>query len=159
SRVSLMSCAVMGPYFVNVELVSIRSRARRTAASMTRVRYVPPPTWPPPPDWLPPADDWKPVVGWMPRGAGLKLGPDGTSYLLPSPPGIGRAPDEPSDDEQDQIHLRVVTRMLATWARAVRLDAHSYYQAAVRADWTDWAIERMEDWSPTTNDLARAMEE
>jgi hypothetical protein len=49
--------------------------------------------------------------------------------------------------------------MLAMWARAVQADAHSYWQAAVRANWIDWAIEKMEEWSPDERDLRRALEQ
>jgi hypothetical protein len=49
--------------------------------------------------------------------------------------------------------------MLGMWARAVLADAHSYWQAAVRADWTDWAIDKMEDWSPDQRELPPALEQ
>lgn len=55
-------------------------------------------------------------------------------------------------------HHRVVVRMLALWARSVQRDAHSYYLAASKAAWTDRAIDYGEDWSPTEDDLARAIE-
>lgn len=45
------------------------------------------------------------------------------------------------------------------WARAVQKDAHSYYQAAMRAAWTDRAIDHGEDWSPDEGDLEVALEE
>ncbi|MFJ4633771.1 hypothetical protein [Streptomyces sp. NPDC088847] len=53
----------------------------------------------------------------------------------------------------------VVVRMLALWARSVERDAHSYYQAASKATWTDRAIDYGEEWSPTEGDLARAIED
>jgi len=49
--------------------------------------------------------------------------------------------------------------MLAMWARAVQADAHSYWQAAVRANWMDWAIDKMEEWSPDERDLPPALEQ
>ena len=39
--------------------------------------------------------------------------------------------------------------MAAMWCRATLEDAHAYYQRARQAAWANWAIERMEDWSPT----------
>jgi len=49
------------------------------------------------------------------------------------------------------------------WARAVQADAHSYWQAAMRAAWTDWAIERgvgyTEEWWPGEEDLPPALEQ
>jgi hypothetical protein len=53
----------------------------------------------------------------------------------------------------------VARRMLGRWARAVQRDAHIYYLAAMRVSWMDWAIDRGEDWSPTEDDLAEALEE
>lgn len=49
--------------------------------------------------------------------------------------------------------------MLALWARSVQRDAHSYYQAASKAAWTDRAIDYGEEWSPTEDDLARVIED
>lgn len=49
--------------------------------------------------------------------------------------------------------------MLGMWARAVQADAHSYWQAAMRAAWIDWAIEKMEEWSPHERDLPPALEQ
>jgi hypothetical protein len=49
--------------------------------------------------------------------------------------------------------------MLAMWARAAQADAHSYWQAAVRANWMDWAIDKLEEWSPDERDLPSALEQ
>ncbi|MFJ9870950.1 hypothetical protein [Streptomyces sp. NPDC101165] len=65
---------------------------------------------------------------------------------------------EPPADALDARH-RVVVRMLALWARSVQRDAHSYYQAASKAVWTDRAIDHGEEWSPTEDDLARVIED
>lgn len=51
------------------------------------------------------------------------------------------------------------TTMAAIWCRATLSEAHRYYQAALRADWTNWAIERGEDWSPSEAGLRRSIEE
>jgi len=48
--------------------------------------------------------------------------------------------------------------MSAMWCRATLRGAHRYYQVANRADWTTWAIERMEDWSPTEDDWSQSVE-
>ncbi|WP_155123649.1 hypothetical protein [Actinoplanes sp. SE50/110] len=119
--------------------------------------YIPPPSWPPPANWRPPFDDWTPPEFWQP-GRGIPMTPDGDLYLLPPIPGEA-APVEPTAEEQDAIHLRRVTRMLSIWAREVQRAAHSYYQATVKAEWTDRAIEYMEDWSPTEANLREALEE
>ncbi|WP_281965045.1 hypothetical protein [Serinicoccus marinus] len=44
--------------------------------------------------------------------------------------------------------------MAAMWCRATLEDAHLYYQRARQAAWANWAIERMEDWSPSEAELA-----
>ncbi len=44
--------------------------------------------------------------------------------------------------------------MAAMWCRTVLDDAHIYYQRARQAAWANWAIERMEDWSPTEAEFA-----
>jgi hypothetical protein len=49
--------------------------------------------------------------------------------------------------------------MVAIWANAVMAGALSYYQAALKAAWTDRAIEYAEDWSPTPKDLRRALDQ
>lgn len=123
--------------------------------------YVPPPAWPPPPEWPPPVDEWTPPLDWTPHpGRGVRIPPDGTGLLLlPPPGGEHEPPAEPPIEEQEKIHERVVKRMLAMWARAVQRDAHSYYQAAMKAAWTDRAIDYGEDWSPSEADLAVALEE
>jgi hypothetical protein len=128
---------------------------------MCLMGYIPPQGWPPPPDWPPPADDWTPPAGWAPRPErGLRIPPDGQGVLLSPPPGADDAvPAEPSIEEQQRIHQRMVDRMLGMWAREVRRDAHSYYQAAMRAAWTDRAIDYAEDWSPSEHDLAVRIEE
>lgn len=59
----------------------------------------------------------------------------------------------------EEEQLRTAERMLGMWARGVQKDAHSYYQAAMRAAWTDEAIDYGEDWSPDEQDLAFALEE
>lgn len=126
------------------------------------MRYFPPPNWPPPNDWPPPADDWTPPHGWEPRFQGLHISPDGDGYYLsaPQPENPRRKPsEEPTPGEEEAIHLRRVTRMLGMWARDVQRATHSYYQAAMKAAWTDRAIEYMEEWSPDQNDLSIALEE
>lgn len=45
--------------------------------------------------------------------------------------------------------------MAAMWCRTTLDDAHAYYQAARQAAWANWAIERIEDWSPTEAEFAR----
>ncbi|WP_433919783.1 hypothetical protein OIE50_38735 [Streptomyces canus] len=79
--------------------------------------------------------------------------------LLPGLPGAEdpSAPESPADTAD--VHHRVVVRMLALWARSVQRDAHSYYQAASKAAWTDRAIDYGEEWSPTEDDLARVIED
>jgi hypothetical protein len=49
--------------------------------------------------------------------------------------------------------------MLGMWARAVQADAHSYWQAAVRANLMDWAIDKMEEWSPDVRHMPPALEQ
>lgn len=49
--------------------------------------------------------------------------------------------------------------MAATWCRATLADAHWYYQAASQATWANWAVERMEDWSPTEAEFARCVQD
>lgn len=48
--------------------------------------------------------------------------------------------------------------MAAMWCRTTLDDAHAYYQSARHAAWANWAIERMEDWSPTEDDFQRAVQ-
>ncbi|MFF5188762.1 hypothetical protein ACFY30_34190 [Streptomyces sp. NPDC000345] len=79
--------------------------------------------------------------------------------LLPGPPDAeGPSSLEPPADVADARDC-VVVRMLALWARSVQRDAHSYYQAASKAVWTDRAIDYGEEWSPTEDDLARVLED
>jgi hypothetical protein len=75
------------------------------------------------------------------------------------PEGEDEIQAEPPIEEQRRMYQRVVERMLALWARAVQQDSHSYYQAAMKAAWTDRAIDYGEDWSPSEADLAVALEE
>lgn len=49
--------------------------------------------------------------------------------------------------------------MASLWCRTVLDDAHIYYQAARHASWANWAIERMEDWSPTETEFQRCVQE
>jgi hypothetical protein len=122
--------------------------------------YLPPLDWPPPPEWDPPNDMWKPPPGWRPRTSGAPISPEGESYLLRPPPGSpSHERPEPDEDEQARLNKAVATRMLALWARTLMSSAHSYYQAACRAAWTDRAIEYGEDWSPTTDDLRKALDQ
>ncbi|MGW7425825.1 hypothetical protein ACWGJB_38335 [Streptomyces sp. NPDC054813] len=79
--------------------------------------------------------------------------------LLPGPPDAeGPSSLEPPADVAD-ARDRVVVRMLALWARSVQRDAHSYYQAASKAVWTDRAIDYGEEWSPAEGDLAWVLED
>jgi hypothetical protein len=118
--------------------------------------YLPPHEWPPKEHDRPPVDDWMPPPLWEPKSQ-VPLSPLG-QWLLPLPP--GEAPRPPrSVAERQEDHRRVVRRMLAMWARAVQADAHSYWQAAVRANWMDWAIDKMEEWSPDVRDMPPALEQ
>lgn len=78
--------------------------------------------------------------------------------LLPAPGAEEPSALEPPADATG-ARYRVVVRMLALWARSVQRDAHSYYQAAIKAAWTDRAIDYGEEWSPTEDDLARVLED
>ncbi|MGW1496801.1 hypothetical protein [Streptomyces sp. NPDC002402] len=122
--------------------------------------YIAPREWPPPAGWPPPSDDWTPPAGWTPDAhRPVRIPPDGQGVLLPGLPGAeGPSALEPPADAADVRH-RVVVRMLALWARSVQRDAHSYYQAASKAVWTDRAIDYGEEWSPTEDDLARVIED
>ncbi|MFD0191903.1 hypothetical protein ACFVG1_31280 [Streptomyces bacillaris] len=89
----------------------------------------------------------------------VRIPPDGHGVLLPGLPDAEDASElETLADAADARH-RVVVRMLALWARSVQRDAHSYYQAASKAVWTDRAIDYGEEWSPTEDDLARVIED
>ncbi|MFZ3595030.1 hypothetical protein [Streptomyces sp. BH104] len=79
--------------------------------------------------------------------------------LLPGLPGAQDSSAPESPDAAADAHHRVVVRMLALWARSVQRDAHSYYQAAIKAAWIDRAIDYGEEWSPTEDDLAQALED
>ncbi|MEU6306969.1 hypothetical protein [Streptomyces chartreusis] len=122
--------------------------------------YTPPLEWPPPVGWPPPSDDWMPPTGWTPDARRpVRIPPDGHGVLLPGLPDAEELPaHEPPGDAAD-ARDRVVVRMLALWARSVQCDAHSYYQAASKAAWTDRAIDYGEEWSPTEHHLARVIEE
>jgi hypothetical protein len=102
--------------------------------------YLPPAGWPPKDCDRPPVDDWMPPRYWEPYLNRLPLSPLGGLLLIPPPPGAESRPL--SVEEQEEAHRRVVRRMLGMWARAVQADAHSYWQAAVRANWMDWAIDK-----------------
>ena len=117
--------------------------------------YSPPGEWPPKHYDRPPVDDWMPPQYWEPK-PGLPLSPLG-DLLIPPPPGVESRPR--SVEEQEEDHRRVVGRFLGMWARAVQADAHSYWQAAVRANLMDWAIDKMEEWSPDERDLPPALEQ
>jgi hypothetical protein len=118
--------------------------------------YSPPVGWPPKLYDRPPADDWMPPEYWEPNPNRPLLSPLG-QWFIPLPPGV--TPKTLSADEQAEVNRRTVRRMLAMWARAVEADAHSYWQAAMRAAWMDWAIEKMEEWSPEERDLPPALEQ
>jgi hypothetical protein len=92
---------------------------------------------------------------WEPRNQ-VPLSPLG-QWVLAHPEGKPRPPL--SEAEQETEHSRVVKRMLGMWARTVQADAHSYWQAAMRAAWIDWAIDKMEEWSPSERDLPPALEQ
>lgn len=83
---------------------------------------------------------------------------DGSIILLQSPGAPtrrhGRTPEGEEEAKRD-----VATRMVAIWAETVMSSAHSYYQAAMKAAWTDRAIGYDEDWSPPLQDLTRALEQ
>lgn len=85
------------------------------------------PSWPP----TDPFDDrkpWRPVLpGRAERGFPVAIGIGGLGH-----------PDV----------------MAAMWCRTTLEDAHVYYQRARQAAWANWAIERMEDWSPTETQFA-----
>ncbi len=117
--------------------------------------YLPPHEWPPKDYDRPPVDDWMPPPHWEPRNQ-VPLSLLG-QWVLPHPEGKPRPPL--SEAEQDTEHSRVVKRMLGMWARTVQADAHSYWQAAMRAAWIDWAIDKMEEWSPSERDLPPALEQ
>jgi hypothetical protein len=96
-----------------------------------------------------------PTPYWEPSNQ-VPLSPLG-QWVLPHPE---RKPRPPlSEAEQETEHSRVVKRMLGMWARTVQADAHSYWQAAMRAAWIDWAIDKMEKWSPSERDLPPALEQ
>jgi hypothetical protein len=117
--------------------------------------YLPPHEWPPKDYDRPPVDDWMPPPYWEPRNQ-VPLSPLG-QWVLPHPEGKPRPPL--SEAEHETEHSRVVKRMLGMWARTVQADAHSYWQAAMRAAWIDWAIDKAEEWSPTERDLPPALEQ
>jgi hypothetical protein len=119
--------------------------------------YSPPGGWPPNHHHRPPVDDWMPPPFWEPKLDRLPLSPLGGLLFIPPPPGAD--PRSLSVEEQEEAHRRVVRRMLGMWARAVQADAHSYWQAAVRANWMDWAIDKIEEWSPDERDLPPALEQ
>jgi hypothetical protein len=119
--------------------------------------YLPPHDWPPKDHDQPPVDNWMPPPYWEPDLNRLPLSPLGSLLVIPPPSGAKSSP--PSVEDQEENHQRVVRRMLAIWARAVQADAHSYWQAAARANWMDWAIDKMEEWSPDERDLPPALEQ
>jgi hypothetical protein len=124
--------------------------------------YVPPREWPPPLDWPPPCDDWRPPEFWTPRHDRPPLPPSGRGVLIkPDPAALASVVDDSAvvdeSEAEEQTRTQAV-RMLAVWARAVRREAHSYYQAALRVSWIDRAIDYAEDWSPSEEDLAQALE-
>jgi len=43
--------------------------------------------------------------------------------------------------------------MLVTWASESLRSSQRYYRTARLVNWTDWAIDKGEDWSPTERDL------
>lgn len=43
--------------------------------------------------------------------------------------------------------------MVVTWAREVLRSGQRYYRLARLVAWTDWAIDKGEDWSPSERDL------
>ncbi len=120
------------------------------------MEYVPPPTWPPPPNWPPPCDDWQPARAGA-KG-GWPLSPDGSIVLLQEPGTPARSHIRTPEDAE-AVKRAVATRMVAMWAETVMSSAHSYYQAAMKAVWTDRAIEHAEDWSPPLDSLTRALEQ
>lgn len=123
------------------------------------MRYFPPLSWPPKQWDKPPVDNWTPPEHWEPNRDRLPLAPEGR-YLVVSPLG-GQSPvsEANTNDEAPAVHQRLAKRMLGTWARATQADANSYYQAAMRAAWTDRAIDYGEDWSPDERDLSTALEQ
>lgn len=49
--------------------------------------------------------------------------------------------------------------MASLWCRTTLDEAHCYYQRARQAAWANWAIERMEDWSPSEEEFAGWVQE
>jgi hypothetical protein len=117
--------------------------------------YVPPREWPPKHYDRPPTDDWMPPEYWEPNPNRPSLFPLGQLAIIPPP----RAEAPPSVAEQREVNRQVVRRMLAMWARAVQADAHIYWQAAMRAAWMDWAIDKMGEWAADERDLPPALEQ
>lgn len=122
------------------------------------MRYFAPREWPPPACCPPPADEWTPPQFWTPRRGGAPIPPTGEGYVVM---GYDTGVSGPNDASTEELHQseQVVKRMLAVWARAVQEDAHSYYQAAMRAAWTDEAIDDPGPYGPDERDLARALEQ
>ncbi len=94
--------------------------------------------------------------GWA-KG-GWPLSPDGSIVLLQEPGTPARSHIRTPEDAE-AVKRAVATRMVAMWAETVMSSAHSYYQAAMKAVWTDRAIEHAEDWSPPLDSLTRALEQ
>lgn len=71
----------------------------------------------------------------------------GEGLLLIPPDGItASAPAEDSGAQHE-------ARMLITWAREAVRTGERYYRLACLVNWTDWAIDKGEDWSPTEREL------
>jgi hypothetical protein len=57
------------------------------------------------------------------------------------------------DDLSEGVASNHQARMVITWARETLRSGERYYRLALSANWTDWAIDKGEDWSPTEGEL------
>jgi hypothetical protein len=104
--------------------------------------------WPPTVWWIPGDTEWEPPEIFEPHHNRPPIPLEGEGLLV-APPSDAEVGDEGSEEAAPGHEAR----MLVTWARESLRSGQRYYRLARLVAWTDWAIDKAEEWSPTERDL------
>lgn len=108
-------------------------------------------SWPPTKWTIPGETTFEPPEVFQPKQNRPAVPLDGESLIVPPPPG---SPDPGLPDAPSESHQQ---RMTVSWARETLRSCQRYYRVARLCAWTDWAIDKAEDWSPTEHDLKNSL--
>lgn len=76
---------------------------------------------------------------------GIPLSGEGVLLVPPDGVSVADLPEDAAVGHQ--------TSMVITWAKEALRSSKRYYQLACLVNWTDWAIDKGEDWSPTEREV------